>query len=102
MKEATLNEVSTTITECTNCSNEVHDDYELCNECRTVFRFQVKEWLAESLFEMTGMVKIGTLTYEPARVLQCVDPIAYEEAYNDFCDMLEKDGYFVEGYSSHI
>jgi hypothetical protein len=66
-----------------------------------VFRWQVKEWLAESLFDMTGMVKIGTLTYEPAMVLKMVDPIAYGEAYNDFCDMLVKDGYIVEGYNDN-
>ena len=89
-------------TDCTNCSNVVYDDNELCNECRTVPAWQVKEWLAESLFELNGMVKVGPYTFEPGRVLKTLDPIAYNEMYLDFCDSLEKDGYFVEGYSAHI
>ena len=101
MNQATQNNEDTT-TDCTNCSNIVHDDNELCNECRTVHPWQVKEWLAESLFEMNGMVEVGPYTYEPGRVLQTVDPIAYNEMYLDFCNSLEKDGYFVEGYSAHI
>ena len=88
-------------TDCTDCSNVVYDDNAQCNECRSVYRWQVKEWLAESLYEMTGMVKIGTLTYEPAMVLKMVDPIAYNEAFLDFCDMLAKDGKIVEGYNDN-
>ena len=88
-------------TDCTNCSGISYTDNELCKQCRTVFRFQVKEWLAQSLYDMTGMVKIGTLTYEPAMVLKSVDPIAYNEAFLDFCDSLAKDGYIVEGYNDN-
>jgi hypothetical protein len=50
---------------------------------------------------MTGMVKIGTLKYEPAMVLKSVDPIAYNEAFLDFCDSLARDGYIVEGYNDN-
>ena len=99
MNQVALEEVSTT--PCDNCEKPNATDNNLCVECRKVFRWQIKEWLAESLFDMTGMVKIGTLTYEPARVLQTVDPIAYNEAYNDFCDMLAQDGYIVEGYNDN-
>jgi hypothetical protein len=86
---------------CTNCAERNTSDNDLCKACRTVFRFQVKEWLAESLHDMTGMVKIGTLTYEPAMVLKSVDPIAYNEAFLDFCDSLARDGYIVEGYNDN-
>jgi hypothetical protein len=89
------------VTDCDNCGEMNITDSRLCPDCRMVFRWQVKEWLAESLFDMTGMVKIGTLTYEPAMVLKMVDPIAYGEAYNDFCDILVKDGYIVEGYNDN-
>jgi hypothetical protein len=99
MNQVALEELSTT--PCENCEKDNDTDSRLCPDCRMVFRWQVKEWLAESLFDMTGMVKIGTLTYEPAMVLKMVDPIAYGEAYNDFCDMLVKDGYIVEGYNDN-
>ena len=99
MNQVALEEVSTT--PCENCDSPNDTDNRLCPDCRMVFRWQVKEWLAESLYDMTGMVKIGTLSYEPAMVLKMVDPIAYGEAYNDFCDMLVKDGYIVEGYNDN-
>jgi len=86
---------------CTNCAERNTTDNDLCKSCRHVFRFQVKEWLAQSLYDMTGMVKIGTLTYEPAMVLKSVDPIAYNEALLDFCDSLARDGYIVEGYNDN-
>jgi hypothetical protein len=89
------------VTDCGNCGEMNITDNDLCPDCRKVFRWQVKEWLAESLYDMTGMVKIGTLTYEPAMVLQMVDPIAYREAFEDFCDMLAKDGYIVENYNDN-
>lgn len=88
-------------TYCTNCAEVNTTDNELCKLCRWVSRDQVKEWLSESLIDATGMVKIGTLTYEPIRVLKSVDPIAYNEAYLDMCDSLARDGYVVQGYNDN-
>ena len=89
------------ITECTNCAEVNTTDNELCKACRMVEPWQVQEWLSESLIEANGWIRIGSLTYEPIRVLKSVDPIAYNEMYLDFCDSLARDGYIVRNYNDN-
>lgn len=91
----------TSTTYCTNCAEVNSTDNELCKDCRMVEVHQVQEWLSELLVDSTGMVKIGTLTYEPIRVLKSVDPIAYNEMYLDMCDSLARDGYIIRNYNDH-
>jgi hypothetical protein len=47
------------------------------------------------------MIQIGSLTYEPIRVLKSVDPIAYREMFDDFADSLARDGYIIQGYNDN-
>jgi hypothetical protein len=101
------NEASTTTTneegtDCTNCSNVVYDDYELCNECRFISEGTLEEWFNDALDECNSDITIGTLTYDPSQVLKAVDPVAYRIGLSEHADYLEREGYFVEGYSSHI
>ena len=102
------NEASTTTTQeeqgtdCTNCSNVVYDDYELCNECRFISEDTLEEWFNDALDECNRDITIGTLTYDPSQVLKAVDPVAYRIGLSEHADYLEREGYFVEGYSSHI
>lgn len=88
-------------TYCTNCAEVNTTDNELCPGCRTVEVYQVKEWFAESLHELVGLVNIGPYSYEAGRALKSVDPIAYNEMYLDFCDSLARDGYIVRGYNDN-
>lgn len=45
--------------------------------------------------EVVPMVQIGTLEYEPARVLKEVDPVAYHQ---EFLAWLDQENLDVEGY----
>lgn len=86
---------------CTNCAEPNTSDNDLCNGCRTLPSYQVKEWLSESIIDSQGMIQIAGMTYEPLRVLKSVDPIAYNEMYLEFCDSLARDGYIIQGYNDN-
>lgn len=102
MRDTKMNTSTEDITTyCINCAEVNTTDNDLCKECRTLERHQVKEWLSESLIDMNGMVRIGSLTYEPIRVLKSVDPIAYNEMFLDYCDSLARDGYIIRGYNDN-
>jgi hypothetical protein len=86
---------------CTNCAEANDTDNDMCKKCRTLPKYQVKEWLSESIIDSQGMIQIANMTYEPLRVLKAIDPIAYNEMFLEFCDSLARDGYIVEGYNDN-
>jgi len=86
---------------CSGCAEPHDTDNDLCARCRTLDRDTVREWLSESLIDSQGMIQIGSLTYEPIRVLKSVDPIAYREMFDDFADSLARDGYIIQGYNDN-
>ena len=86
---------------CTNCAEANDTDNDMCRNCRTLPKYQVKEWLSESIIDSQGMIQIANMTYEPLRVLKAIDPIAYNEMFLEFCDSLARDGYIVEGYNDN-
>ena len=59
---------------------------------------QLIEMHDEMLNDVCGLVEIGSLQYEPARVLKEVDPTAYRISLAEYADSLMEDGEEVEGY----
>jgi len=59
---------------------------------------QLIEMHDEMLDDVCGLVEIGNLQYEPARVLKEVDPTAYRISLAEYADSLMEDGEEVEGY----
>jgi hypothetical protein len=45
----------------------------------------------DMLDELTGDIRIGSLTYSASHVLRLVDPIAYQIGLSEFEDSLEAD-----------
>ncbi len=60
------------------------DNFELDND-------DYEEQYRDMLEEISGPVKIGSLEYSAARVLEEVDPTAYRCGLNDYVDSLEKE-----------
>lgn len=87
-------------TDCNGCSNVIYDEHELCNECRSVSNEAAHESFRE-LLDDGEPVRIGSLTYSPYRVLKSVDPIAWDEAFNDYRESLARDGFIVENYNDN-
>ena len=56
----------------------------------------------EALNELVDVVKIGSYTYEPGRVLRMVDPIAFHEEELGLIDQKIRDGEWVEGEDGEI
>jgi hypothetical protein len=42
--------------------------------------------------------KVGTMEFAPSRVLQALDPVAYNCGFSDFCDSLAENHQLVEGF----
>jgi hypothetical protein len=57
---------------------------------------QFNDYLDESQPE----VSVAGYSYLPSRVLKDVDPIAYRTGLADYADLLTRNGYEVEGYTS--
>lgn len=45
----------------------------------------------DMLHDVHGLVEIGSLTYDPARVLREVDPVAYRCGLSDYIDSIDKE-----------
>jgi len=56
---------------------------------------QAMEQYEESLNE-AGLVSIGGVTFDPAYILLEMDPVAYREGFNDYCDAMGYDFDFEE------
>ena len=57
--------------------------------------WDVEDMVEEMINETSDLVYIGSLSYEPGRVLRKIDPVAFREATNDYADGLVEDGYIV-------
>lgn len=53
--------------------------------------YELYEQYDEMLDEVYGEVQIGGYSYYTSNVLKNVDPIAYEEGFNDYVDSLEEN-----------
>ena len=71
---------------------EIGETYELISESEATERYD------EALDE-GEWCKVGSLEYAPSRVLQALDPIAYNCGFSDYTDSLIYDKILVEGYT---
>lgn len=67
------------------------DQFEILTE------LEAEELYDEMLDEMEWC-KVGSMEFAPSRVLQALDPIAYNCGFSDFCDSLLDDHKLVEGF----
>lgn len=58
-----------------------------------------KEMFRDMLDESVGLVQVGPYVYEAGRVLENVDPVAFNEWMNSYADALMGDGYVIEGFN---
>tara|TARA_Y100000310_G_scaffold309683_1_gene354053 strand:+ start:939 stop:1259 length:321 start_codon:yes stop_codon:yes gene_type:complete len=85
---------------CDNCKKE-HDTAEFCFSCKEELEQEIKELEEEKeqlennenedeyndmLDDVTGEIRIGSLTYSASQVLKSVDEIAYNVGLNEFND----------------
>ena len=47
-------------------------------------------------------IMICNVTFDASKVLKEMDPIAYDEGFNDFVDLLVDDGILVEDRTDHL
>ena len=58
---------------------------------------EAEELYDEMLNEMEWC-SVGTMEFAPSRVLQALDPVAYNCGFSDFCDSLLDNHQLVEGF----
>jgi len=66
-----------------------------------------RNWITEDELEeafddaldQQDIIKIGSLTFSPSKVLRLCDPIAYRIGLDEYADIIAQDGTFVEGYT---
>jgi len=58
------------------------------------------EWYEES-YNIHGHVKIANLTFLPSRIVQKLDPRAFNIGWAQFIDYLYQDGYVIKGLTDH-
>lgn len=58
---------------------------------------EAEELYDEMLNEMEWC-SVGTMEFAPSRVLQALDPVAYNCGFSDFCDSLAENHQLVEGF----
>lgn len=71
---------------------EIGETYELIDEQEAESRYD------EMLDEMEWC-RVGSMEFAPSRVLQALDPIAYNCGFSDYTDTLYQDGILVEGHT---
>jgi hypothetical protein len=52
---------------------------------------EAEDMYDDMIDEVSGEVKIGSLTYIASEVLRRIDPIAYDCGFNDYLDSLFED-----------
>jgi hypothetical protein len=67
------------------------DQFEIISES------DAEEMYDEMLNEM-DWCSVGTMEFAPSRVLQALDPVAYDCGFSDFCDSLAENHQLVEGF----
>jgi hypothetical protein len=70
---------------------EEFDQFEIISES------DAEEMYDEMLNDMEWC-KVGTMEFAPSRVLQALDPVAYNCGFSDFCDSLAENHQLVEGF----
>ena len=60
---------------------------------------ELEDRLINTINECHDPVQIGTLTFDPAMVLQEMDPIAWRLALGEEADSLAEDGIYIRGYT---
>lgn len=56
------------------------------------------EELYDDMLDEMEWCKVGTMEFAPSRVLQALDPTAYNCGFSDFCDSLLDNHQLVEGF----
>lgn len=56
------------------------------------------EELYDDMLNDMEWCKVGTMEFAPSRVLQALDPVAYNCGFSDFCDSLLDNNQLVEGF----
>jgi hypothetical protein len=56
------------------------------------------EELYDDMLNDMEWCKVGTMEFAPSRVLQALDPVAYNCGFSDFCDSLAENHQLVEGF----
>lgn len=70
---------------------EQFDQFEIISES------DAEELYDDMLNEMDWCC-VGTMEFAPSRVLQALDPVAYNCGFSDFCDSLAENHQLVEGF----
>lgn len=70
---------------------EEFDQFEVISESEA-------EELYDDCINEGDWCKVGSMEFAPSRVLQALDPIAYNCGFSDFCDSLLDNHQLVEGF----
>ena len=70
---------------------EEFDQFEIISESDA-------EELYDDMLNDMEWCKVGTMEFAPSRVLQALDPVAYNCGFSDFCDSLAENHQLVEGF----
>lgn len=68
------------------------------SEAQWITDEQLEECFDDAL-DQQDIIKIGSLTFSPSKVLRLCDPIAYRIGLDEYADIIAQDGTFVEGYT---
>ena len=70
---------------------EEFDQFEVISESEA-------EELYDDMLNDGEWCSVGTMSFAPSRVLQALDPVAYNCGFSDFCDSLAENHQLVEGF----
>lgn len=70
---------------------EEFDQFEVISESEA-------EELYDDMLNEMEWCNVGTMSFAPSRVLQALDPVAYNCGFSDFCDSLVDNHQLVEGF----
>ncbi len=73
------------------------DELEEFDQFEVISESDAEELYDDMLDEM-DWCKVGTMEFSPSRVLQALDPTAYNCGFSDFCDSLLDNHQLVEGF----
>lgn len=74
------------------------DELEEFDQFEVISESDAEELYDDCIDEGHEWCKVGTSEFAPSRVLQALDPIAYNCGFSDFCDSLLDNHQLVEGY----
>lgn len=72
--------------------HEEGETYEVISEAEAEQRY-------DDEIDQGEWCRVGSMEFAPSRVLQALDPIAYNCGFSDFTDTLYQEGILVEGYT---